>query len=87
MKNYLVTYEMEGEVFHRFETENTIFDRMDMSDCYDIDIKNILLCEEGKLQIACQFFGTWHNGDDPLRMEIRTLGNGEVVSVGYGTDH
>lgn len=87
MKQYLVTYEMEGKIFHSFESEREIFDRMSMDDCYDITIRNILLCEEGKLPIACEFFGTWHNGNEPLRMEICGLGNGNVYSVGYAPDH
>lgn len=84
---YLVTYEIEGKIFHNFESEKEIFSKMDMDDCYDITIKNILLCEEGKLPVSCQFFGTWHNIKDPLRMEVRNLITNELYSIGYGTDH
>ena len=88
MNRYLVEYKIEGEYGEPHIVYATkIFDTMDMDDCYDIKIVYLyLLTEDGREPIPCNFFGTWHNFHDPLRMEIRTE-DGEVVSVGYGTDH
>ena len=94
MNKYLVIYEYlnEGRIAEPvIETANQIFDKMDMSDCYDIEIRRLILINGYKLT-ECRFLGTWHNGNDPLRMEIKaaipaTIEQMEPFDVGYGTDH
>lgn len=91
---YLVLYEMDGELCEPvIQTANEIFDKMDMADCYDISVHYMLgLYDKDRLPV-CEFHGTWccknpETGKiDSLRMEIREKNTGEVVDVGYGTDH
>ena len=103
MNKYLVTYECEGKIFAVIETANEIFNKMDMSDCYDINIIHIEWLKEWesvqefRLSTGypiCEFFGTWSCKNpetgkiDPLRMEIRMkFGDMRTLDVGYGTDH
>ena len=84
---YAVLYYIEGKWLVSVENANEIFSRMDMDDCYDISIIDIRLLDEERFCEPCKFFGSWHNPDDPLRMEIRSLKTGKVVEAGYGTDH
>ena len=83
---YYVVYSTDGEYFSVIETGRQIFDRMDMDDCYDIHINRLLLINKTRL-VPCEFYGTRHNWDDALRMEIRRRSNGKVLDVGYGSDH
>lgn len=84
---YVVIYEIEGEICDpEVVTASQIFDKMDLSDCYDISVKRLLLADGAKL-IGCRFRGTWHNGKDPLKMQIENVITGEVYDVGYGSDH
>lgn len=99
MNKYLVTYEIEGEICEPvIETAPQIFDKMDLDDCYDIHIVDLRWLKRYKnfnemrmvasIYPSCEFHGTWHNGKDPLRMEIREkFGDMEVLDVGYGSDH
>ena len=95
MNKYLVIYEIDGELSEpSIETASDIFGKMDMSDCYDITIVKIWLIKKINL-IACQFYGTWHNPKEPLRMEIRPFiptipkqpEDIKPYDIGYGTDH
>lgn len=87
MNKYLVcnTFDRE-EYFWSIKTATEIFDRMDMADCSDEEIAHIyLLPENGDPPIECAFHGVWHDFDDTLKMVIET--GGQVIAVGYGTDH
>ena len=92
MNKYLVIYKMDGELLEpTIATAKQIFDKMDMSDCYPITIARLWLIRETRLT-ECIFYGTWHNGKDPLRMEIKaaipvTLEQLKPYDVGYGIDH
>ena len=84
---YLVIYEMDGEIAEPvIETAVKIFDKMDMDDCYDIQIMRLVLIDGIKFHY-CSFFNTWHDPKDPLRMEIKNMVTNEVYDIGYGTDH
>ena len=83
---YYVVYKIEGEYSSVIETGHQIFDRMDIDDCYDIHIERLLLIDKTRL-IPCEFLGTWHNGKNPLCMEIRRISNRKVLDVGYGSNH
>ena len=85
--NYLVTYDIEGENYTHIETARTIFNKMDMSDCYDISIVSLFLIRENGRVSECVYRGTWHNGKDPLLMAIQLKRGGRVIDEGYGTDH
>lgn len=84
---FLVIYEYDHEEYGEPEitTAGHIFSKMDMSDCYDIDIAS-LYAIVGAAVIRCEFVGT-HCCTETLRMEIRKADTGEVLAVGYGTDH
>lgn len=84
---YLVVYRIEGKLTEPvIETAREIFNKMDMDDCYDIEIVKIHLLE-GDTMSECWFRGTWHNPKEPLKMKIVDLKTHEVYDVGYGTDH
>ena len=83
---YLVTYCMEDEYFHKIENAWEIFDRMDMADCYDISIVRIMLLDNENIT-ECVFRGVWHDDVEHLKMQIEDKETGEVYDVGYGTDH
>lgn len=87
MRKFAVKYEMEDDVFATIETARQIFDKMDMDDCYNIHILDIRIFDVDEFCEPCVFYGSWHNFDDPLRMEIRRKRDNEVVAIGYGTDH
>lgn len=99
MNKYLVIYEIEGEICEPvIETAKEIFDKMDMADCYDIEIICLTwlkphkdrrdFCLDLNVFPRCQFLGAWHDGNDPLKMEIRTMfGESKTLDIGYGTDH
>lgn len=87
MSQFVVKYEIEDEVHVAVETAYHIFDRMDLDDCYHIRILDIREFNTDHFCEPCEFFGTWHNFDEPLRMEIRRKADGVIVAVGYGTDH
>lgn len=82
---YLVIYEVDGELLEpKISIPHFIWETMDLADCMPINVAKLWLIKGTEL-IECQFYGTWHNGNEPLRMEIR---NGETtLDVGYGTDH
>ncbi len=92
MNKYLVIYEIDGELSEpSIETAFAIFSKMDMSDCYDITIRRIWLIHGINLT-ECRFYGTWHNWNEPLRMEIRAMipatpEQFKPFDIGYGTDH
>ena len=84
---YVVIYEIEGEICEpEIVDARQIFDKMDMSDCYDISIKRLLLVDGAKL-IGCRFRGTHHDFKEKLKMKIENVITGEVYDVGYGSDH
>jgi len=85
MNQYLVEEVIEGETYFKIMNPREIFNAMDMSDCYDITVYPYLLKPEMP-PIPCRFCGTWHDGSDPLKMKIETI-YGEVLDIGYGTDH
>jgi len=95
MNKYLVTYEIEGEILEpAIETAVQIFNKMAMDDCYDIHILDLKLLQkpENRANVfypTCQFYGTWHNPKDSLRMEIRRkfIDTDVVYDVGYAPDH
>lgn len=83
---YLVIYEYEdGYGDPEIVTCRSIFNKMDMSDVYDISVAS-LYAIKGAALIKCKFYGTWST-PEPLRMEIRNAETNEVLAVGYGTDH
>lgn len=92
MNKYLVIYEIDGEICEpSIETASDIFNKMDMSDCYDITIARLWLID-GVDITDCLFYGTWHNPKEPLRMEIKAMIPAtpeqlKPYDVGYGTDH
>lgn len=92
MNKYLVIYECDGELWNpRVETADQIFGRMDLADIYNLSIKAIHLID-GVFTTRCVFYGTWHNGKDPLRMEIKimcpmTNEQRKPLDIGYGSDH
>ena len=87
MKEFIVKYESDGDVCVAVNSANKIFSTMDMNDCYDIHILDIRQFSVEDFCEPCDFYGTWSNFSDPLRMEIRRKRDGEVVAVGYGSDH
>ena len=84
--NYFVIYMFDEDFSPVIETGHEIFDRMDLSDCYPIEIRQLFLIDGDQLR-ACKFRGTWHDGKDPLKMQIENVITGEVYDVGYGSDH
>lgn len=91
MNKYLVIYEIDGELTEPLvRTAQSIFEHMDMSDCYPISIARLWKIDETNLT-ECRFYGTWHNGKEPLRMEIKAMCPApeqlKPYDVGYGTDH
>lgn len=103
MNRYIVTYDLDGEIVTLIETATEIFRRMEMDDCYDIDILSIQWIKpwknatEFRLNVSfpsCEFSGTWccknpETGKiDPLRMEIREkFGESQLLDVAYAEDH
>lgn len=83
---YIVHTKFEDMLGVRIMTALEIFNLMDMDDCYDIDIDIYEFTKFGEPPAHRKFLGTWHNFKDPLRMEI-TDDDGNVLNVGYGTDH
>ena len=92
MNKYLVIYKIDGELTEPLvRTAQSIFEHMDMEDCYPISIARLWKIDGIKLT-ECRFYGTWHNGKEPLRMEIRAMIPAtpeqlKPYDVGYGTDH
>lgn len=89
VNKYLVIYEIEGEICEpAIETATQIFDKMDLSDCYDITIKRIFLIDGSKVG-ECRFRGTWHDPKEPLKMVIEAMYPAPPLpyDIGYGTDH
>lgn len=84
---FAVLYYIEGQWCVKIESAREIFNTMDLDDCYDISINDIRMLDEEEFCEPCEFYGSWHDPSDPLRMEIRRKRDGEVVAVGYGTDH
>ena len=83
---YYVVYKIEDEYYPHIESAMEIFNKMDMSDCYDISVERICLINNSKL-IPCRFRNTWHDPREPLRMQIENKRNGTVYNIGYGSDH
>lgn len=88
MKNsYLVLMRVDcGDCVAEIMTPDRIFDMMDMSDCYDIDIDVYRIIDFGFEPEPCTFYGTWSDPSDPLKMWIEG-DDGTVYDVGHGTDH
>ena len=85
---YLVTFAIEGEfTTPEIMTPRAIFDKMDMSDCYDIEVENIYLIRNSGTPIKVRFRGCRHRLDDPLRMAITSRNGQKEYDYGYGTDH
>ncbi|MBO5869650.1 MAG: hypothetical protein J6P84_03620, partial [Alphaproteobacteria bacterium] len=85
---YLVTYTIEGETTTpAICTAREIFDKMDLDDCYSIDIKNLYLIKNNGTPLKVQFSGTWHDHTDPLKMCITSMNGKRIFDYGYGTDH
>ena len=77
----------DNDSYAEIASAHRIFDYMDMSDILDDPPElRVFLLRPDKAPLPCQLYGTWHNFNDPLRMEIRT-NRGKVLDVGYGTDH
>ena len=83
---YFVIYDMDGEYVPKVETGREIFNRMDMSDCYDITIVRLWLIK-GDYITSARFLGTHHDRNENLKMEIVDTITGEVFDIGYGNDH
>ena len=84
---YCVIYSIDGEVCEPVINSDTeIFEKMDMSDCYPIEIVSIYYPRNGVVMEECVFHGTWHNPQKPLQMKITNV-RGGVLDIGYGTDH
>ena len=78
-----------GDSYAEVVTPYAIFnfnDMMDTLDEEDAPVQSIYLIRPDKAPLPCTFHGTWHNWDDPLRMEIRT-NRGKVLDAGYGSNH
>lgn len=92
MNKYLVIYEIDGEITEPLvRTAQSIFEHMDMSDCYPISIARLWKIDGINLT-ECRFQGTWHNPKDPLKMQIKVVCPAtkelmKPLDVGYGTDH
>lgn len=85
-KSYLVKCLSDGDSWFKVMSANEIFDMMDMSDCYDIEIHIFRIGDFYEPIEPCTFHGAWSDLDDPLKMWITDC-EGEILSVGYGTDH
>ena len=85
---YLVMYHNESFDHNscRICTAKDIFAVLDMDDCCDPGFISIHHIKSNGRHERCDWFGTWHNPKDPLRMEIRTT-KGKVLDIGYGADH
>lgn len=83
---YLIIYEVEGKTDPRIQTGREIFNTMDMSDCYDIEVARLWMIS-GKCLTECRFRGTWHDPKENLKMQIENIITGEVYDVGYASDH
>lgn len=85
MNRFLVNaIDDSGEEWSKIMTAPEIFNMMDMSDCYGIDICVWKINSYSEALSECSFLGCWHDFKDPLKMEIIWDGGREV---GYGTDH
>ena len=85
---YLVNFRIEGELeTPAIMTAREIFYKMDMSDCYDIEVENIYLIRNSGTPIKVRFRGCRHRLDDPLRMAITSRNGQKEYDYGYGTDH
>ena len=87
MNNYLVMMKLEGEAHEgKIMSPMKVFNMMDMSDCYDIDIDLYKVGKYGDALIHCTFHDTWSDPSDPLKMWI-SGDDGVIYDVGYGSDH
>lgn len=84
MTKFLVNAISDGEEWSKIMTAAEIFEMMDMSDCYDIDIDVWKINGWGQALTECCFLNCWHDPSDPLKMQIRWVGG---METGYGTDH
>ena len=85
MNQYLVEKRIYDESYFKIMSANEIFNLMDMEDCYYLEIYLYLLVH-GMPPVPCKFRGIWDGSDDPLKMVIESA-TGEIIDVGYGTDH
>ena len=83
----LISWEDNGKIEHCYDIKRPeeIFARIDMYDCYDEDLSLWLLTDKGPL--PCDWHGTWHDCNDPLKMSITLRETGNVLDLGWGTDH
>lgn len=84
---FAVLYYIEGKWWATVEDEYGVFNRMAMDDCYDIEITDIRMIDEEEFCEPCEFYGTWHDLYDPLRMEIQRKRDGKVIAARYAPDH
>lgn len=82
---YLVNGITEDTEWSKIMTAAEIFDLMDMSDCYQVDIDIWKINGYGEALTECGFIGKWMFKGDPQRMEIRAMDG--AIEVGYGTEH
>lgn len=84
----LVFYRFDGEPEPpTLETPAEIFRKMDMDDCYPIMIDAIMRVQSPGDARRLLFRGTWHDGRDPLRMEIVDAETLETLATAWGSDH
>ena len=83
-KFLVVATDDSDEEWAKVMSARQIFELMDMSDCYGIQIDVWKINGWGQALTECVFYGCWHDPKDPLKMRI--FGDG-VDEIGYGTDH
>lgn len=82
-QKYLVIERCEGEHYYKIMMAMEIFSLMELDDLYDIEIDVYKL--DGDEVKPCRFRGKWHDSNEPLKMVIEE--DGEVIAVGYATEH
>lgn len=83
----VISWEDNGktETCYDFKTPGEIFGRIDMYDCYEEDLSLWLMTPEGPL--PCDWHGTWHDLNDPLKMTITLRSTGNILDQAWGTNH
>ena len=87
MMNFLVRYDINGDVYTTIENEYQIFTHMDMADCSGAEIVDLYSLDDKHYLEQCEFLGKWHNQRDPECMEIIRKSDGSMVAIEWGTDH
>lgn len=86
MKEYITQLKLDdGTVIPGVHTSKWVLDIMDMSDCYDVELKVWGIRGFGEL-VPLEIHGTWHDPKNPLYMKV-TRPDGSIAFDGYGTDH